>query len=224
MSRTVFSKTFGLDDALMIFALAVVIAYVSVLSAAITAGYGQHTSALSPEQAVRAGYLAVVTSSISVTTFAWPKLAVVALLERLFPLKVWVRALFWTMAISLCGCSLLLSILWYAQCTPRAHQWNPTGVPGSCMPASVVGNLSYFVAAYSALCDLTWALYPPFIIVNLKLPTYKKILLCVTLGGGLVAAVCVFYKITLLTELNAEAKADPLCKYAELHDSPHRLT
>ena len=172
---------------------------------------------------IRDRYHTLVATCISVNSFAYPKLAVVALLQRLFPMGRFVRILFWFMAISLCFCCLLASILWYAQCTPRAHQWD-LNVDGTCWNASVVANISYFVAAYSAFLDVVFALYPPLVIRQLKLPTNKKIGICLTLGGGLIAAASVCYKATTISGLSAQARKDPLCECARTNRDPRKET
>jgi len=212
LSRTVFSHSFGLDDALMVLSTAILIAYSSTFTAAVSLGYGQHTWDVPEADRPAALHMTLCATCISVVTFSVPKLAVVALIQRIFPLKPWLRILFWAIAFSLVGCTILLSIFWYVQCTPFAHQWDPTNVEGVCWDASIVGNFSYFVAAFSAFCDVLWAIYPPFIVRTLKVPTYKKLFVCVALGQGLLAAICAFYKITTLGTLSAKSRDDPLCK------------
>ncbi|KAI9709678.1 MAG: hypothetical protein M1828_002377 [Chrysothrix sp. TS-e1954] len=209
ISRTVLTRQFGLDDAIMIASVALLLCYVALLSVAISHGFGQHIANLTPEEAVPAGKYGIIASSLAVSTFAWPKLAIVALLQRLSPFGRGVAALFWVMGIGLTFCSLLLSIFWWAQCTPRAHQWDPVGVPGTCWNPNVLGNLAYFVAAFSAFLDIVWATYPLVIVHKLNMPLNKKIYICGALAGGYVAAIICIYKITLLPELDAEAKLDP---------------
>ncbi|KAL9052602.1 MAG: hypothetical protein Q9162_005292 [Coniocarpon cinnabarinum] len=126
VSRLGFTKNFGLDDGLILFALLVQLAYVSTLTAAMSAGLGEHVYDIPQERLPLAGFRQVLASSIGVWTFALPKLGIVALLERLLSLRVWTRAIFWTLSLGLVACCGLLSIFWFAQCTPRAHQWNPS--------------------------------------------------------------------------------------------------
>lgn len=167
---------------------------------------------MEPEEASIAVHLSIITCCICVTAFAWPKLAVVALLERTLGLKARTRVILWLLVIVLCVWSLIVSALWYAQCTPRAHQWDPINVPGTCFPASVIVNQAYSNAVYSGALDVILALFPPCVIAKLSMPVHQKVVFCVALGGGLLGAVCAFYKITRFPELGQEAKKDPMCK------------
>lgn len=204
--------TFGRDDAIMIFAFAVIITYVASLSAAVAAGYGNHLQDIPPDERPLAIFRTTLCSCLAVLTFAFPKVAIVALLERLLELHVVTRVIFWGLSVSLVACSVLLSIFWFVQCTPRAHQWDLQHVPGSCWDPSVVLNLSYFTGFYSGVIDVLFAVYPSFIIWRLQMPMYRKVVISASLGGGLIAAVAAFYKMTHVSELSEESKTDPTCR------------
>lgn len=210
------SRNFGLDDALILPAIIIQVAYVSLLSQAVSYGYGKHLWEIEPPSgAVHALYYATVAQSLAVLTFAMPKLAIVALLERLLGLRLRTRVLFWSMAISLVIFCLALSASWYAQCTPRAHQWDRMNVQGTCWNPAILLNYSYFVGAYSAFLDLFWAVFPPFVVANLRMPLYKKNAISAALGSGVLACAVTVYKCSLLTEIGAEAKVDPTCEWVE---------
>lgn len=170
-------------------------------------GYGQHISVLNRQERVRIAFLNVVCNWIFPMTFALPKLAIVALLERLLSLQLRTRIVFWSLSIVLLVSSFLLSILWYVQCTPRVHQWDPS-VPGECWNPDIITNYSLYIAALSATLDVLFALFPPFVIAGLNMTLYKRIIISTILASGLVAAVVVVYKTTLLAQMSQTIKAD----------------
>ena len=204
--------TFGRDDAIILFSMAVVVMYVISLTAAVAAGYGEHLEEIPPEKRSLALYRVIVCSSIAVLTFGPPKLAIVSLLERLLELRAPTRIIFWSLSAVLMVSSVVLSIFWFLQCTPRAHQWDPVNVPGTCWSPNVVLYVSYAVGVYSGVLDVLFAVFPPFVIWRLQMSRGKKIFISASLGGGLIAAVTAFYKITTVKGLNEAAKSDPTCK------------
>ena len=203
---------FGRDDWIILFSMAVVVMYVSSLTAAVAAGYGEHFEDIPPEKRSLVLYRVIVCSCIAVLTFGPPKLAIISLLERLLELRTPTRIVFWSLGAVLMTSSVVLSIFWFMQCTPPAHQWDPVNVPGSCWSPNVVLYLSYVVGAYSGVLDVLFAVFPPFIIWRLQMSRGKKIFISACLGGGLIAAVTAFYKLTTVKGLNEAAKSDPTCK------------
>ena len=212
LSRSVFTKNFGLDDALIIFALLFQVAYVCALTVAVAAGTGRHFWTIPAERQPLALFRQLVASSISVLTFALPKLAIVALLERLLSLRPLTRIIFWTLSVGEVGCCLLAAIIWSVQCTPRASQWDKS-VPGHCWSPSVLVHLSYFLASFSVFLDFLFAVFPPFVIAKLHMPLYKRIAISVALGGGIFSAIVACYKISLISGLNAQSETDPTSKF-----------
>lgn len=182
------------------------------MTIAVEGGYGKHFKDLEPAQRPIAGHRAVITSAVAIQTFGLPKIAIICLLERLLKLRLPVRIVLWGLSVVLIISSLVLSIFWFVQCSPQAHQWDPINVPGTCWSPNVVLSLSYFVGIYSGVLDVVLAVYPPFIIWNLKMSRGKKIFISASLGGGLVAAITVFYKTTTIKGLSAAAKDDPTCR------------
>ena len=170
-------------------------------------GEGRHLNTITPEQGQRIAFLNVITNWIFPMTFSLPKLAIVALLERLLSLRKPARIFFWSTSILLLLSSFILSILWYVQCTPRSHQWNPT-VPGECWNPDVITNYSLYIAAFSAALDVLFALFPPFIIAGLNMSFHKRVIVSLVLASGLAAAAVVVYKTTILAQLSQEIKED----------------
>ena len=210
LSRTVLTKFYGLDDALIVFALLVTISYAASSCAAVDAGYGKHYQDISPEARPLAVYRSIVHSSIAVWSYSLPKLAIVALLNRLLAMSSSISITFWSLAIALVGCSSALSAVWYAQCSPREHQWN-RAVPGTCLNPRVLENLSYFVVAFSIFLDFLFAAYPIFAVSRLNMARQKRIVISIALSGGFVAGIVAIYKEALVTTISSTLEEDPTC-------------
>ena len=213
-SRARLTKSFGLDDYLTLFALCIVLIYDSILSVAISLGYGNHIEEVSYGNKPRILFLLVISQCFAVYTFTLPKLAFVAILERLLNLRRLTRIILWSLTLGLLAYSTVLCAFWVVQCTPRAYQWNPENHPGSCWKPEILQDLSYFEASTSGALDFFLAVFPPFVIRKLQMPTYKKVMISASLGGGIVGTVVVIYKLTLIKEVNQFAVTDPTCKSA----------
>lgn len=215
LSRLVLAKgNAGVDDALIVFAMAVEIASNIAVSIAVTAGIGRHMTELSPESQIDAGYKLIILSSIVVWTFALPKLAILALLQRIFQIPRYILYLCWFMCfVTICG-SFATSVIWFEQCRPVEHQWNPA-VPGKCWPSHVIAGLGYFTSAISAVLDLAFSLYPQYLISKLNMPLEKKIGYGVALGLGALAFAISIYKISEFPATFREIETD--LTYAVVH-------
>jgi len=195
----------------MILATLFIFVYAVIQSAAVNAGWGTLIQDIDPERVPHASYLALMAICIGVLIFAVPKLAVVALLQRLFPMNIWLRSFFWFLAILVNCLSVAAAVIWYAQCSPRAYQWDRSIPGGKCLPTTVIANFSFLTGSLSAFTDFVLAIYPSFVVWRLKMPIARKILLCVTLGAGMVGAAVAALKTSQLSELLVEIGEQPLC-------------
>ena len=196
----------------MLFALAVNIAYAGALTGGVHAGFGKHFDDVLPSDRPLAVFRVVTQTSIGVWTFAIPKLAIVALLQRLLNLRKLVLIVCWLSSAILVASSAALSLLWFLQCKPVSYQWDPN-VAGSCLDPMINVDLSYFCVAFSGFLDFAFALIPPFVIFRLNMPLYKRIFVSAALGGGTVAGIIAFYKLSLVKQIEEFAKTDPTCTF-----------
>lgn len=123
--------------------------FVSLATAAVTAGDGKHVSALSRYSFERAAMLNTAAYAPGIVSFVLPKLGVVALLCRIFnPTRRW-RIFLWAFVggsgLVICGCIIIL----YAQCSPMRAMWTP-GL-GKCWSPSIVVDYSIFAGGISTL-------------------------------------------------------------------------
>ena len=114
--------------------------FVSLVTAAVAAGDGEHVSTLSRHDFERAAMLNMAAYAPGIISFVLPKLGVVALLCRIFnPTRRW-QIFLWAFVggsgLVICGCIVIL----YAQCSPMRAMWTP-GL-GKCWSPSIVVDYS----------------------------------------------------------------------------------
>jgi len=195
-----------IDDYIMIFSMMLGWAFVGMGSAAVYYGGGRHLFALKPENLGMVLKLTVISFVPGLSSFMFPKFAVVILLAKLLnPSKphkyfMWGISVFYTLMI------IVMLTLNFAQCTPAAAQWGE--VPGTCMARKYVVYYAMTVTIVSALFDLYLAMYPTWVLWNLQLNLKKKVALCASLGFGYCAAAVTIYKCTTFPALLDETNND----------------
>ncbi|MCJ1398245.1 hypothetical protein MMC11_001442 [Xylographa trunciseda] len=195
-------KAGGKDDIALI--ISVIMNLLAQIFCTISTAYGigRHLAALSPENAIQAIKMESISSAFGVMAFCIPKIAVALLLVRLMGPKhrgKWFLY-FITGTVTIAG---VLSIIFlFVQCQPVAALWDPAvAAMATCWDPSVLTDYTYFVGAYSALCDFSLAVFPIFIMWNLQMRLKRKIAICCVMGLGIFAVVCAIIKITTLPEL-----------------------
>ena len=183
------------------------VASISV-SIAVDAGFGQKIAVIPPISRADAGHKTITMASIIVWSFTFPKLAVVALLHRLITPKRWLVIVMYTSVAILIFGSAVISIFWFVQCKPVARGWNQQ-LPGTCWSPLIVYYISVVHSSISAAEDMFLALYPIWVISRLQMAPVKKAAASLSLGLGVIAAVTIIYKVTVLNGISEELKVEP---------------
>lgn len=98
---------------------------------------------LNAEQMSKSTMWTMIGFCLGVTSFALPKLAVVALLTHMMNPARWHATLMWTMAI-LCCASLMGCIgILFGQCTPTRSMWD-FSIKGKCWSPWMLVNYSIY--------------------------------------------------------------------------------
>ena len=160
-------------------------------------------------QQVKAVKLQIIMSSELVWCFSFPKLAITALLTRLFKINRNATITLYTLSIICLGLSVVISALWWKQCDPVARAWDHD-IAGECPRRVHLYWLSVATSIYSAVLDLTLAAYPVYVISRLRMSAQKKMtagfLFVLTAGA---AAVTVYKATTFSGGIAAFNGSDP---------------
>ncbi|KAI6778592.1 uncharacterized protein J7T54_003371 [Emericellopsis cladophorae] len=167
-------------------------------------GNGKHFDTLSLNDKQGAIFWTTLGIPFAVTSFSIPKLAVVALLQRLLVPRKWHRIFLWTLALLCVGAQLGCVVILYAQCSPTESLWNFSITEKTCIDKWVLVDFSIFAGGFSAVTDLYLAVYPAVVLWKLQLNVRKKIALCVALGIGSIATIVAIYKCTRLPSLASD--------------------
>ncbi len=114
------------------------------------------------------------------------KLSIAVFLLRIATRKAH-RAILYTLITTV----ILLTIAYFFflvfQCSPVNFFWLQfSGEVGSCLPAKVVGDMTYAHSAINASCDVILALLPIVIVSQLDINIRTKISLCAIMSLGIV--------------------------------------
>jgi len=168
---------------------------------ATTYGNGKHFDTLSINEMQGAIFWTILGFPFGIMAFAIPKLAVVALLQRLLNPNRWHQIFLWILASLCTGALLGCVVILFAQCSPAESQWNFAITDKTCIDKWILVDYAIFAGGFSAFTDLYLAIYPAVVLWKLQINIKKKIALCFALGIGSIATVVAIYKCTRLPSL-----------------------
>uniref|UniRef100_A0A0D2XG76 Rhodopsin domain-containing protein n=1 Tax=Fusarium oxysporum (strain Fo5176) TaxID=660025 RepID=A0A0D2XG76_FUSOF len=148
-------------------------------------GNGKHFDVLSLEQKQNTIKWMMAAYVPGIETLGFPKLAVIALLDRLLmPSKIHLVIL-WSMGIICCLSLTAMVTTLLLQCTPSRALWTLT-MPRDCLAPSKLEGLAFWASSISAFLDFYLAVYPAITLWKLLMPLKKKLILSLALGMGVV--------------------------------------
>ncbi|RMJ28848.1 hypothetical protein PHISP_00299 [Aspergillus sp. HF37] len=162
-------------------------------------GYGRHTAALEVIKAETALFWNMVSFIFGILSFAVPKLAVAALRHRILNPALIHRVIIWVL-VSLVAAVAVVNILIYVTMgDPPRGLWEFSMVKNgeaTCRNVWILVNYARFngdrLATLSAFVDLYLAVYPGYVLSQLKMSLRKKIGLTGALGMGCMYVVAIF--------------------------------
>lgn len=189
----------GLDDAITLVCLVILIASSVCSSIGIGYGLGRREKTLGAEQLKEAIKWNAIINAVVIWSFSLPKFAIIAILKRILNYGAKTMAAFLALAFVSQGGILAVSVWWFAQCQPVAHQWDPD-VEGTCASVDILTKLAFATTAYSAFLDLFFAFYPIPFIMKLNMPLKNRLAVCFALGLSAMASIVSIYKLSVFTE------------------------
>lgn len=182
------------------------------MSIAVAAGMGKHIQDIPPSQLSDLTLKILIVQSINVWACSLPKLAIIALLERILRLKPWTRILFWGLGVVNQLATLALAVVWWTRCSPVRANYDPT-VPGAvCGDFSAIEAGGYLTASMNPVLDIFFTLYPIPLIMKLNMNFRRRLGIALGLGTGVLASGISIYKLAFIPAVVAELNTDPTCK------------
>ncbi|KAI9926120.1 hypothetical protein ASPWEDRAFT_138454 [Aspergillus wentii DTO 134E9] len=197
-------RNVGLDDWLIGISMIFGIIYAITTTISVSFGYGQHASTLSPDNVSNSLLWCYISFIFGILSFAIPKLAIAALLNRLFNPGYWNRIWLWFLTGLVAVVAGINIIVLFTQCTPKVAMWKTELIlsgQAKCRDPWILVGYATFNGAFSGFADLYLAVYPSFVLWKLQLSLRKKVALSATLGFGAVACSIAIVKCVQLKSL-----------------------
>lgn len=205
------ARQLALDDYLTVLVMLIFCLSVIITNLSINHGLGKKFDVVDPQDAESALYWLVMANSVGIWSFSLPKLAIVALIQRILRIQAasWTGVMLWGLAILSQMTIFVVSVLWYKQCDPVEYGWNQT-LDGSCPGHNMLMSWGYASSSYSAFLDVFFALYPIPAVMRLNMPLRNRISVSAALGLTSIGCAVSVYKILELVEVLPTLTTDPL--------------
>ncbi|KAK7917920.1 hypothetical protein PG985_009794 [Apiospora marii] len=197
--RWMLSKSWALEDWIMLAATACVVANEALITVAYTYGMGKHDMDIEQPHdmvqilkwiwvSVAPGMLVSILARISIT------LLLVRLFGRVYKVFKW--SIIALTTFSVLFCSLLIPFT-YVQVTPAKGLWEIYDPPVSKWDPNIVLYMEYIGQSLYTLSDIVFVFWPVLIVWKLQMPLGRKIGLIIMLAGSLVTAVISIQKTVI---------------------------
>ncbi|KAK7932065.1 hypothetical protein PG985_002777 [Apiospora marii] len=191
------------DDYIALVSWAIQLVCVILISINISHGFGKHASELrlTYPQVVQMSLRGAINGSLLILGAAWSKSSFAVTL-----LRMTTGGLRWTIIIVMATMNafLIASIFVnHFSCNPPSKTIDPM-TPGVCWDENIHIGVDVAASAYSAACDLFFALVPWLVLVNLQMKFKEKIGVGVAMSLGVFAAGTGIVKTIKLNNLRNE--------------------
>ncbi|CAI7584227.1 unnamed protein product [Penicillium manginii] len=140
-------RNFGLDDWLIAFSMLFGILFSATAAVSVAKGFGKHTANLSTPAAEQALLWNMISFIFGIISFALPKIAVAALLQRILnPIRVH-RIILWTLVSMVAVIAIINILIYVTTCSPPQGLWKSTLVlegVAKCRPVDVLVGFATF--------------------------------------------------------------------------------
>ncbi|KAJ5411069.1 uncharacterized protein N7487_005428, partial [Penicillium crustosum] len=200
-------KNIGLDDYIIVAAMAMVTSYTILTTVVVVMGYGSHTSVLMEKGGMdlveRILVLNYANFALGIMSFTTPKLAIAALLNRIMNPSRFHRIWLWILTGFVFAASTICIIVLFTMCDPPQALWKIHLISegATCRSTTILVGYAIFTGVLSAIVDLYLAIYPTVVLLRLQMSLKKKMALCAALGLGAVACAMAIVKCLQLPGL-----------------------
>ncbi|KAK4235414.1 hypothetical protein C8A03DRAFT_36728 [Achaetomium macrosporum] len=213
--RLAIRKVFGLDDALLVISMILLISFGGLIEAALAKGFGRHVQWVmleQPQNAIPIALLGQVSQPFVIMSCAFGKTSIAVTLLRIAPQR-WVKVVLWVVTVIMNLLHILVSILLYFRCKDPRVLWDPSVVT-TCWPTEVYLYVMYFIGAYSAVTDFILASIPWALLWKLNMKKREKFGIAFAMSLGIFAGTTAIVKCTKLSANSTST--DPTYDVGEL--------
>ncbi|KAB5518095.1 hypothetical protein GE09DRAFT_1066318 [Coniochaeta sp. 2T2.1] len=192
-----YTKGIGVDDGLVAFAFACLVASVTLECLATNYGLGTHIFEITDFSLLpSANKYLFVGEFFGIIGIAIAKTSFCVTLLRLANER-WHKLFIWFCIVTVNGFMWPCAITFFVGCTPLAKKWDDS-VPGHCIDTLPIVNFAVFAGVWSALTDFLLAAFPWFLVWKLQMRRVERIGICICMSMGLLSGVFALVKSAYL--------------------------
>jgi len=199
--RAFLTKGWGVDDFLLIVAVALFTTYCTCAALGVKYGTGRHLTDIPPQDVPKALHFWFLCELFYALTTLFIRLSIAVFLIRICIKRV-LKIIIYVSMTMITGFSIFYFFLVLFQCSPVDYFWNQyKGEQGECMNPAAVPDASIAHSAVSFTADWVLGLLPIALIWNLQMNRRTKISLGCILATGLLAGVATMIRIPYIKVL-----------------------
>ncbi|KAG4032731.1 hypothetical protein MFRU_006g01950 [Monilinia fructicola] len=188
-TRKFVTRNEGLDDYLIVVSWFMLIPLTVACTAAVTQGFGQHSSNLAVEDFANATRSEMIGQTFCLIGIATSKASVSVFLLRLAVVQ-WHKWVLYLTMFAVSSIAIVCALFDFIRCDPIAHVWNPY-IPAECwLSDEQFTIISIIVGGTSAAADFVLALLPWIILWNVNMKRKDKVLITSSMSMGIAAMIC----------------------------------
>ncbi|PSR79578.1 hypothetical protein BD289DRAFT_442227 [Coniella lustricola] len=195
------TRTYALDDGLMVVALAAFTSCCVFTCLAVFSGLGTIDAHLETWNKV-ATVKYIVFFQI---TYAWSlpfiKSSICLTMLKIITDKP-LRVVIWVCLVASVASAMVGFVAVVALCQPLAYYWNTSIDGGWCASTQIITGISYLISIMAIVTDWTCALIPCFVVWNLQMRSRLKASVCAVLALGIIASAATVIRLPYLRFYN----------------------
>ncbi|TAQ85467.1 hypothetical protein B7494_g6209 [Chlorociboria aeruginascens] len=195
-TRVFIVRGFGIDDGLLVLAMALYIMNTAFSTLGVYYGLGRHTSSLTLRQTIEASKWLFIVEVFYVANTALVKLSVGSTLLRLGEKAIYKYIIWAALAINIVICVIVEGFRIFS-CSPVDYNWkksDPTET-GHCLMARTGERAAYAFSGITIFLDFLFAILPVFMLWNLKMSWQVKSSIMFILSLGVFATIANFIRL-----------------------------
>ncbi|KUJ22539.1 uncharacterized protein LY89DRAFT_302918 [Mollisia scopiformis] len=199
--KTFLSKSWGIDDALLIVALIFFATYCSCSATGVHYGTGQHITDIPLEHIPKALYYWWLCELFYTVTTVFIRLSIAVFLLRICVKPIHKYIVYGTLSMVIVFSTFYFFLVLF-QCSPYSYFWGQyEGKKGSCINPAAVPDASITHSVVSFTADWILGLLPIVLIYDLKMNVRTKVSVAGLLGLGLLAGIAAMIRIPFIKTL-----------------------
>lgn len=193
-----------IDDYFMLLSLVCGVANMTLISIAVSWGFGRHLASLDPVRVVQALKYDYIQQPLHVMSSPFGRISFALFLVEILLKKITRRGFLYSLMVLQFAVNGATATIILAQCRPVQALWNHE-IKGHCLNPRVQEYYSLFQGSFNVVTDFILAVFPATFIWRLKMKLRRKIGLMLVLGLGIFSMVATIIKTVQIKSLRSRS-------------------